>query len=304
MKKDKLFEEENNLSINEKIKKDQQKRMVHIILVLSLFSLVLLSLAAFMISQMISQKEEFREEGIKAYNASSYVEAENDFLKSLDEKQWFSENMDLDTKLYLASAYMRNGEFENASHVYAELQKSTNSYLKSYDLITMKGLADALLACQTGQDYTSYIEDLKKESERGNHTADLYLGTCYQQTGDEENMVTYYQKYLTENTSGAGSSYINYQLSSYYLAKKDFATAKTYIDAGLASGDQAYMDLIRFNEIVYYEGMLDFDTAFSKAESLTNDMPENDTYKNEYDFLYTRTHIDETPVHTEGDAAQ
>lgn len=61
------------------------------------------------------------------------------------------------------------------------------------------------------------------------------------------------------------------------------------------------MDLIRFNEIVYYEGMLDFDTAFSKAESLTNDMPENDTYKNEYDFLYTRTHIDETPVHTEGD---
>ncbi len=296
------IEETNTFEIA--LKKRQKRKNRRFTVIFGIIIILFISASAFFVTKLRSDKKSFRNQGITAYKNGDFKDAETFFKKSLAEKQWLTDNMDSDTKMYLASTYTREADFKSASDLYADLEKLNSEYLKKYNISEKKGLTDALLACKSGNDYKNYLDVLKREADRGNTSMYLYLGTCYAETGKEDEMLSNYQKYLSSNNSDASISYLDYQLSTYYLKKNDLENAKTYIDNGLSSSDQTYIDLIRYNDIVFAEKSNDLNTAYEKAVSLHKDYPDNDLYKREFDFLDTRININETPVHTKGDAEE
>ncbi len=272
----------------------KRKRNLKLAIFCSIFSIIVIIGAAYIIVHCISNKESLRDAGIAAFNEGGYTEAISDFESSLAEKQWFSKKMDEDTRLYLAACYMRIDDYEKAFEVYKNIRDNRPSVIKKEDLERYMDLATALNEVKKGSVNEIYINNLKTEYERGNTSVSLYLGTCYEIQGDYENMINYYDIY--SDTYGM-NTYIAYQESSYYLSVGNDEMAQSIVNKGLNASDDLYMDLVLYNDIVLTERQLDYAGALSKAEALTNNYPNNETYKKEYDFLYSRVNVDSNPVH-------
>jgi len=57
--------------------------------------------------------------------------------------------------------------------------------------------------------------------------------------------------------------------------------------------DQSNIKELLFDEIVYYERMKDYNTAYQKAVEFVELYPNDASGKNEYDILYTRQTLTE-----------
>ncbi len=251
-------------------------------------TLVIFVIVAYVFYNMSSAKKDKRNEGIEAFENGKYEEAVRLFSESIEESQWFTKDMDIDTYFYLGDAYMRLGKFQEAKETYHYIQafgsKETASLANPY-----LNISDAMTDVMDGK-YDMAIEKLKVEVDNGDSVAAMYLGTCYEMLGDNKKMLESYEIYLKDNPV---NSYLAYQISTYYLENDNVELAKAYIDNGLEA-DEEYKDKLLFNDIVYYEKNHDFETALSKAETLKNDYPDVEEYKKEYDFLYTRVNVDTT----------
>ena len=299
--RDKVEEKRIKKSIQDRKEREKQikkKRNLRLALLCSFFSIIVILGAAFIIIHSISDKEELRDNGIAAFNEGKYDEAISDFTASLEQDQWFSNKMDDDTRLYLAAAYMRTDSYEEASLVYQKLKERNFSSISNDTLDEMISLANALNDTKTGNISENNYNKLIDEYNRGNKSIALYLGSYYEQKQDYENMETYYKDYIS---NFGVNTYIAYQLSTYYLAKDDLDSAIDMVNKGLESYEDLYKDMVLYNDIVISERQHDYETALSKAEKLINNYPNNETYKKEYDFLYSRVNINTEPVHTEGD---
>ena len=280
----------------------RRRRNIRVFFLCTIFSIVVIISSIVVIAHSISDKKEHRDKGIKAFNESSYEEALKEFNISINTEQWFSSKMDYDTELYIAACYMRQGEYAEASKQYKKLTDEYSSSKTSLDRDTIMGmmfLADALEQANTGDISDATISQLKKEYEAGNVSMSIFLGTCYQQMGNYEEMVNYYTVYADKFGI---NTYIAYQLSAYYLDIGDIETATDYVNKGMNAEDDLYLDMLQFNDIIITEKNHDYVGALNKARALTEAYPDNETYKREYDFLDSRVNIDTTPVHTESDA--
>ena len=93
------------------------------------------------------------------------------------------------------------------------------------------------------------------------------------------------------------STYIAYQLYSYYLRVDDLDTAIAYINDGLNCDDDMFTDKLLYNQVVYYEKILDYKKAFELMNELYKSDESNEEFRAEYDYLYTRVNINPNPVH-------
>lgn len=278
----------------ERAKIEKRKRRKKFLISYSILLIILVPVMFFILSHMSSDKEDLREKGIVAYKNNSYAEAAELFTASLAEEQWFTKEMDLDTRIYLGDCYMQLNRYQDAYSVYMEL-KSLNegNYSEEY-LDSLIGVSSAMVDMQNG-DYDSASTYLAGAINNGNTAMFLYLGACYSEMGDYENMMDCFGNYLISHDM---NTYIAYQYSTYFINAGNYETAKNYIDRGLSAGDDVYLEQVKYNEIVYYEMILDYETAFSKAEAFIGSYPENEAGRNEYEFLNTRVNIDPTPVHS------
>jgi tetratricopeptide (TPR) repeat protein len=262
-------------------------------LVLALFLLIFLP-------HMSSQKKELREQGIAAYNQGNYDEAAEKFQASLAEKQWFTRKMDRDTQLYLGNAYLELHQYQNAEAVYNELKEKNKGQYEEEYLDSLIQLTQAFLAMEQ-EDYETAASGFQAAVDAGNAQLNQYLGACYNKLGDESAMLSCYQNYLMDyplNLEMAG------QLSDYYLETGDYETAKSYIEQGLAlqtsDSDSEGQKRLYYNQIVYYEKLLDYETALAEAEHFLELFPDDEDGQREYEFLYTRVNINPEPVNTSG----
>ncbi|MCR5214218.1 MAG: hypothetical protein K6E10_07360 [Eubacterium sp.] len=271
----------------------RRKRAIRLAIFCAIFTIVVLLGSAYIILHMISSKESLREAGIAAYKEGNYQEATKNFIASLGEEQWFTEEMDEDTRLYLAAAYMYTGEYLKAADQYNTLLINESEILDKDTIEGYQGLAIALDTAGNGQMDDKTINTLNEEIENGNPSVAIILGGYYQSLGDYDKMLSYYQTYI--DTYGI-NTYIAYQLSSYYLTLQDYDKAASYINQGLAASDDLYIDKIQFNEIVILEKNLDYQGAFDKISALFEKYPDNEIYKREYDYLNSRINFDTQPV--------
>lgn len=276
-----------------------RKRNLKLAVICACFSIVVILGAAYIIVHSISDKESLRDAGIAAFNEGNYSEAINNLESSLEEAQWFSKKMDQDTRLYLAAAYMRNSQYDSAAKIYEYLREHNTSIISSDMLNYYLNLSTALRETTSGNINPTYLDNLIKEYDRGNTSVGLIIGTCYMKEEKYDEMLKYYNGYIDEYGI---NTYIAYQMSTYYLGIDDTEAARSYVNQGLNASDDLYIDKVMYNDAVLYERALDYETAFNKISELHNNYPDDNVYKREYDFLYSRLNIDPAPVHTKGDA--
>ena len=280
----------------------RRRRNIRVFFCITIFSIIAIIATIIIVAHSVSDKTEHRDKGIKAFNNGSYEEALKEFSISINTEQLFSSKMDFDSNLYIAACHMRTGDYGEASKCYKNMideYSSSSATIDKEEIVGMQLLADALDQSSRGDISTNTIDQLKKEYEAGNKSISIYLGTCYQQMANYEEMIKYYDIYTEEYGL---NTYIAYQLSAYYLDTGDTETATSIVNKGMNADDDLYMDKLLYNDIIITERNHDYVSALNKAKSLTDNYPNDETYKKEYDFLYSRVNIDTNPVHTEGDA--
>jgi len=282
------------------VSKRKRKKAASLAISVILISAVIIFGTVYFVEKSVSNKEKYRISGIESYESGDYYEAINLLSASLDESQLFSEDMDLDTKLYLADSYMRTGNFTSANTVYRSLL-ATDQYKNDLTVQRYTRLTEALIDVSGGSYYDESIDIFEEELEEGNTMMYLYLGLCYQMTEDYEKMVAMYDKYA--DIYGM-DSFMAYQISTYYMDDDKNDMALSYINEGLSCDDTEYRDRLLFNEIVIYEKAGDYSTALTKLETLCTEYPDVEEYEKEYTYLYTRLNPDTVPVHTESDAEE
>ena len=280
-----------------------KKRMRQLILVYTVITIIVGSFLTLLLMNAFSDKKKFRDEGITAFGQGNYTEAEASFQKSLNESQWFTGSMDLDTRMYLGACYLREGKYDDAAKCYKTVEDDNNGAVDEDLLHSMIGTADAMSdisAIRTGQvpvDDT-WIEQLLQKAENQPYVY-LCIASVYNERGDTESAGKLLEKYLAVRPV---NTYVAYELSAAYINQGKTAEATDMINKGLSSVDGTFADLLKYNQAILKEMEGDFQTAFSMLEELCKQYPDNADMKREYDFLYTRLNINETPVNPYTDA--
>ena len=103
--------------------------------------------------------------------------------------------------------------------------------------------------------------------------------------GDYEHARASYQSIMQES----GESPMLYNgLAMCAIAAGEYDEALSYIDLGLVMEEEEGKQQLRFNEIVAWEGKLDFATALVKAEAYHALYPTDELGTKELQFLNTR----------------
>ena len=282
----------------------KRKRLGALIVVLVLFTVILAGAIWFVYWNCHSDKEEFRKAGITAMKNGSYEIALSDFEKSLNEKQWFTGDMDLDTKMYIGSCYLHLGRYEDAAKLYRNLSKEQSSAIDSSAVKAMLDMAEAnLLIDSIGSNDISIPDDAmiatlleKTSSDSGLY---LYLASAYNRRKEYDKAEAAVECYLKDHPM---NSYTAYEISSMYLREKNTEAARPVIEEGLAAPDGIFRDLLLYNQVMLLESAGEYEKAYEQAKKLHEQYPENKDMERAYSFLDSRVNPDTTPVNPFSDA--
>lgn len=135
------------------------------------------------------------------------------------------------------------------------------------------------------QNYEEAKTELEKSIEAGDQEAYLYLGQIYDKLEDTETAQGYYSKYM-EKVEKSTKAYNS--LGESLLKDKNYSGALQMFQAGIALEDSEMDKKLRFNEMIAYEYLLDFDSAKEKLEKYLELYPDDEAALREYEFLKTR----------------
>lgn len=233
-------------------------------------------------------KYSMREKAISLYEQQDYNAAIDLFYEALKPRLPQMESFDNDVRFYLADCYINIGEYAYACQQY-DIIKLWADEEEIDGLDYLQNVAYGLLL-YSWEDYRSALPILVKAYEDGYSDLVLYVGSCYGQIGDLENMQIYYNVFLQNNPM---NSFMYAQYAAIALDEGRLEEALSYIETGKNLSDTSNIKEILFDEIVYYEKIKDYNTAYLKAVEFVELYPNDISGRNEYDYLYTRQTIDE-----------
>lgn len=286
----------------------------------------------------------YRGIGLAYMGQGLYEEAAENFLTSISFAEGNVTNLEYDTNYYLASAYYKQGKYQEAEKIYSAIiglrSKETDAYFlractrlkegayeqaiadfqqafrlqpDNLDLVTdafvemsaagyenegqtflqtfmeekNKNLADAqkgILYYYMG-DYANARTYLDGTLNKGDAKVSLILGKTYEELGDMNYATVVYQTYLD---NAAPDAAINNSLGECLMAQGKYEEALAIFTAGIDMGDTAYLQSLKFNQIVAYEYLSDFTTAKNLMQEYIANYPDDSKAKREYEFLQTR----------------
>lgn len=230
----------------------------------------------------LSVKGSMRRKALKLYQKEQYEEAIELFEDSLKPRLPLLYRFDNDVRLYLADCYVNIGKYGDACYEYSMIKLWSGK--KDKDLDYLKKVAYGL-QLYDWQEYEEALPILLNAYDNGYKDLILYVGSCYGQVGDLENMQLYYDMFLRNHEM---NSFMYAQYAAIALDEGRLEDANAYIEAGKKLKDQSNIKEILFDEIVYYEKWKDYNGAFEKAKAFIEAYPNDVDGKNEYDLLYTR----------------
>lgn len=201
----------------------------------------------------------------------------------MEAKQDFEKAISLDKKNY--ALYLLGYQ----TLIKAEDTENAKAFLNKAAAIEPKTKEDSYALAQVKfyqEDYEGALDILEKLAGE-KKKAYRFIGDIYYVTKDYEKAITNYLTYLKDGKESVSSTcYLN--LSSCYIAKKQYEDALTYVNFGLSAGDKISQQELQYNEILIYEEMGDFNTAYEKAKVYVKKYPEDEKMNREYIFLSTR----------------
>jgi len=286
----------------------------------------------------------YRSMGIALIGKSDYSGAIEAFDASLSRSEGIVNKMDIDINYYLATAYAKLGNVDEAIKIYdtilslesnevnayylrgvlyaqkeelnqaqADFDKAISLEPTDYDMLIniyqilldngYKDVGTLYLQSAIGSetkkmsDYEKgqvcfYLEDyesaktyLEKAVESEGEDAALFLGRTYEYLGDPNYAVSVYSAYI--NQQDASAEIIN-QMGICKMNMEDYAGALSAFQLAMKAPDCQIMQSLKFNEIVAYEYMGDFEKAESLINSYIKLYPDDAEAKREASFLKTR----------------
>ena len=125
------------------------------------------------------------------------------------------------------------------------------------------------------------------ETSKGNKDAQtvLLLGQTYEKLGDYNYAASIYSNYLTQHPDNV---VIYNRLGMCKLQSGDAESALEYFNQALALEDTSLIQTLRFNQIVAYEYLGDFDQASVLMKNYLQLYPDDQEALREYEFLKSR----------------
>ncbi len=127
------------------------------------------------------------------------------------------------------------------------------------------------------------LESARNANAKGGVT--LYLGRTYEALGDTNYAASLYRAYLEENPSDVE---VCNQLGLCCLDMGDYEGALLSFEQGLAVPDNEYEQTLKYNRIVAYEYLADFNKAASLMKEYLKEYPADEAAVRENKFLSTR----------------
>lgn len=249
---------------------------------------VVVCLFIVMYGVLFGVKYSMREKAISLYEEQDFEGAIDLFQEALKPGLPFTESFDNDVRFYLADCYINIGEYSLACQQYDFIRLwSDDEEIEGLDYL--QNVSYGLLL-YSWEEYRSALPILLEAYEDGYSDLVLYVGSCYGQIGDLENMQIYYNVFLKNNPM---NSFMYAQYAAIALDEGRLEEALSYIEIGKGLEDQSNIKEILFDEIVYYEKLKDYNTAYEKASEFVKLYPNDMNGKNEYDLLYTRHTLEE-----------
>lgn len=227
-------------------------------------------------------KYTMKSKAISLYENEDYPGAIDLFNESLKPGLPLLESFDNDVRFYLGDCYVKLGDYSNACQEYNKIKLWSKERNKTADYYG--SVAYGLLLYEQDE-YRQALPILLKAYEDGYSDLVLYVGSCYGQIGDLSNMQMYYDIFLQNHEM---NSFMYSQYASIELDNDNMEKALEYIEKGKQLEDQSNIRELLYDEIVYYEKLNDYNTAYEKAKEFVEMYPDDTDGKNEYDILYTR----------------
>lgn len=128
----------------------------------------------------------------------------------------------------------------------------------------------------------NFLERLKTTTDYG---AALYLGRTYEALGDYNYAASIYAGYAEYDQT---KPEIYNQLGLCRMQMEEYEAALTAFQTAMNIENNEMMQTLKFNEIIAYEYMGEFQTAAALMNSYLRSYPDDETAKREYEFLQTR----------------
>lgn len=261
------------IETSNKWKKKKQKRRLTITGIIVAILLVVVGIFQF----MDYEKElGFREKGIAQFQKGQYKEAQGYFEEALEHTNIFGGTVTQDVRYYLAESYFMDEQYDKALNLYQQISRKEKNqgYAECYIGAAYARLGD------TEKAKAQFEKGISLGNEEGYH----YLSRMYYELGDYDKAIENELSYM-EKREPDGTSYM--VLAKSYCKAGQYKKALEAIADGIALDDGQKQELL-FEEIVIYEQKLDFDTAYKKCLTYVANYPEDETAKQELEFLETR----------------
>ncbi len=205
--------------------------------------------------------------------AGNTTEAKKDFEKALSLD---SKNLTLYLLNYKMLIDSKDEEGANAILKKAAAIKPENKQ-QSYQLAEVKYYQ---------KDYEGALTILKDIASERKESYRL-MGDVYYMEKDYKKAIDNYLLFIGDKAQTVSSTcYLN--LSSCYIALKEYEQAQSYVKLGLNAADKISSKELQYNEILIYEQLGDFNSAYEKAKEYVKTYPDDENMKREYEFLSTR----------------
>lgn len=135
----------------------------------------------------------------------------------------------------------------------------------------------------TEQAISNFHKALKDEKWK----AYFYLGEIYVEQKDYEQGIENYKSYIEKNPDSKDGIVYN-QLATCLIAINEYEEALDYIGQGLKQNDNTAMKALKFNEIIAYERLIQFDKAYTKIKEYLKSYPDDQAALREIEFIKTR----------------
>lgn len=200
--------------------------------------------------------------------------------KDLEKAMELSGNrVDMIVQVYLV--LNQNGHKEEGqAYLTQALEKST--VLSEYEKGT---LSYYLEDYENARNYLETARTDKNVKDKKAGTIVSMLGRTYEQLGDRNYAAVLYEEYLKEH---ADDVVLQNQLGLCKLGAKDYQGALAAFQSALKIENNELIQSLKYNEIVAYEYLGEFDKAKVLMKAYIKDYPDDTSAKREYKFLKTR----------------
>ena len=209
--------------------------------------------------------------GIVYLEEEKLAEAKKDFDIALSK-----DSSDYDMRINIAQTLMDKGYEEEGK---AYLQAALGSNEKKISIYDKGRLSYYMGDYENARNYL--------ESAKGNRNAEtvLLLGQTYEKLGDFNYAASIYSNYLTENPDNV---IIYNRLGMCKLQAKDAESALDYFEQALKLEEPSMTQVLKFNQIVAYEYLGEFDQASVLMKNYLQIYPDDQDALREYEFLKSR----------------